>query len=179
MDAGWSGCSTIVTWLLAGFVAAAVAGGFATVKLGSEFLPQMDDGRILVKVKLPTGAALAETDRVLREIEQRIGDDKRIESLFAMAGGKAVGTVTFEVANEGELNLQLTPPEARKIGTAGLPRRAAPPRRQGAGAGRQGHGRADQGQGPAQAGRRRHRGENPGRRHRRSCSTWRARSRRA
>ena len=103
--------------VLAVFVASAVAGGYAVVKLGSEFLPQMDDGRILVKVKLPTGAALAETDRVLREIEAKLGDDKRIESLFAMAGGKAVGTVTFEVANEGELNLQLTPPEARKIST--------------------------------------------------------------
>ncbi|RJP70482.1 MAG: efflux RND transporter permease subunit, partial [Candidatus Abyssobacteria bacterium SURF_17] len=41
--------------------------------LGSEFLPQMDDGRIMVKVKLPTGASLAETDRVLAEIEKRIG----------------------------------------------------------------------------------------------------------
>ncbi|PIX96923.1 MAG: AcrB/AcrD/AcrF family protein [Hydrogenophilales bacterium CG_4_10_14_3_um_filter_63_21] len=103
--------------VLAVFAAVAVAGGYATVKLGSEFLPQMDDGRILVKVKLPTGAALAETDRVLRDIEAKLGGDKRIESLFTMAGGKAVGTVTFEVANEGELNLQLTPPEARKIST--------------------------------------------------------------
>ncbi|BAN36879.1 RND transporter, HAE1/HME family, permease protein (plasmid) [Sulfuricella denitrificans skB26] len=103
--------------VLAVFIVTAVAGGFATVKLGSEFLPQMDDGRILVKVKLPTGASLAETDRVLRDIEQRIGGDKRIESLFAMAGGKAVGTVTFEIANEGEINVQLLPGEARTIST--------------------------------------------------------------
>ena len=102
---------------LAVFIAAALAGGFATTKLGSEFLPQMDDGRILIKVKLPTGASLAETDRVLRDIEQRIGDDKRIESLFAMAGGKAVGTVTFEIANEGEINIQLLPRAARGIST--------------------------------------------------------------
>jgi len=99
------------------FVAAAVAGGYAMTRLGSEFLPQMDDGRILVKVKLPTGAALAETDRVLRDIEARIGEDPRIESLFAMAGGKAVGTVTYEIANEGEINIQLRPPEARGIST--------------------------------------------------------------
>jgi len=103
--------------VLAGFIVAAVAGGFVMVRLGSEFLPQMDDGRILVKVKLPTGAALAETDRVLRDIEQRIGGDKRIESLFAMAGGKAVGTVTFEIANEGEINIQLLPREKRTIST--------------------------------------------------------------
>jgi HAE1 family hydrophobic/amphiphilic exporter-1 len=103
--------------VLAVFIAAALAGGYATTRLGSEFLPQMDDGRILVKVKLPTGAALAETDRVLRDIEQRIADDKRIESLFAMSGGRAVGTVTFEVANEGELNIQLLPRDARTIST--------------------------------------------------------------
>jgi len=99
------------------FVVLALAGGYGMVRLGSEFLPQMDDGRIMVKVKLPTGAALGETDRVLQEVEARIGDDKRIESLFAMAGGRAVGTVTYEVANEGELNLQLVPREARDIST--------------------------------------------------------------
>jgi len=101
------------------FVLIAVAGGYMMSRLGSEFLPQMDDGRIMVKVKLPTGAALAETDRVLQEIEARIGGDKRIESLFAMAGGRAVGTVTYEVANEGELNLQLVAPKARGISTIG------------------------------------------------------------
>ena len=105
--------------VLAVFVLIAVAGGYMMSRLGSEFLPQMDDGRIMVKVKLPTGAALAETDRVLQEIEARIGGDKRIESLFAMAGGRAVGTVTYEVANEGELNLQLVAPKARGISTIG------------------------------------------------------------
>ena len=41
-------------------------------RLGSEFLPAMDDGRIMVKVKLPTGASVAETDKVLAQIEARI-----------------------------------------------------------------------------------------------------------
>jgi len=77
----------------------------------------MDDGRIMVKVKLPTGASLAETDRVLRDLERRIGDDKRIESIYAMAGGKAVGTITFEIDNEGELDIQLVPPAARMVST--------------------------------------------------------------
>lgn len=103
--------------VIALFLVILVSGGFAATRLGSEFLPQMDDGRIMVKVKLPTGAAVAETDRVLRQIEKQIGADPRIESLFAMAGGRAVGTVTYEVANEGEINLQLLPREARNIST--------------------------------------------------------------
>lgn len=104
--------------VLAVFVVIAVAGGFAMNRLGSEFLPQMDDGRIMVKVKLPTGAALAETDRVLQQVEARLKEDKRIASLFSIAGGRPVGTVTFETANEGEVNLQLVPRADRGISTA-------------------------------------------------------------
>lgn len=112
--------------VIALFLAILVAGGYGATRLGSEFLPQMDDGRVMVKVKLPTGAAVAETDRILREIEKKIGEDPRIESLFAMAGGRAVGTVTYEVANEGELNLQLQPREARDISTSEFIRQLRP-----------------------------------------------------
>ncbi len=86
-------------------------------RIGSEFLPRMDDGRIMVKVKLPTGASLAETDRVLAEIEKRIGRDNRIDSLFILSGGKVWGLYTYEIANEGELNIQLVPPHRRDITT--------------------------------------------------------------
>jgi multidrug efflux pump subunit AcrB len=107
--------------VLAVFVVAALAGGYAMTLLGSEFLPQMDDGRIMVKVKLPTGAALAETDRVLLDLERQIRANKSlatsIESIYAMAGGKAVGTITNEIANEGELDLQLVPPDRRSLST--------------------------------------------------------------
>lgn len=105
--------------VLAGFIVVAIAGAFVITRLGSVFLPQMDDGRVLVKVKMPTGASLAETDRVLAAIEQQVGGDKRIASLFTLAGGKAVGTVTYEIANEGELNIQLVPRDARTISTLG------------------------------------------------------------
>jgi hydrophobe/amphiphile efflux-1 (HAE1) family protein len=87
-------------------------------RLGTEFLPQMDDGRIMVKVKLPTGASMAETDRVLAKIEQSIGDDDRIESLFTLSGGKVWGLYTYEIANEGELNIQLVPRHARAVSTS-------------------------------------------------------------
>ncbi|HBG18715.1 MAG TPA: AcrB/AcrD/AcrF family protein [Desulfobulbaceae bacterium] len=112
--------------VIALFLAILVAGGYGATRLGSEFLPQMDDGRVMVKVKLPTGASVAETDRLLRQIEKQIGEDPRIESLFAMAGGRAVGTVTYEVANEGELNLQLLPREARDISTTEFIRQLRP-----------------------------------------------------
>jgi len=85
--------------------------------LGSEFLPAMDDGRVLVKVKLPTGASVAETDRILLDIEGKIAGDPLIESYFTLAGAKVVGLYAFEIANEGEINIQLVPRHKRKIGT--------------------------------------------------------------
>lgn len=99
------------------FVAALIAAVWLSGRLGSEFLPQMDDGRIKVKVKLPTGASVAQTDRVLSQIEKRIGGDERIQSLFALSGGKVWGLYTYEIANEGELNIQLVPRHLRDIST--------------------------------------------------------------
>ena len=99
------------------FVGILVVAVFLMGSLGSEFLPQMDDGRIMVKVKLSTGASLAETDAVLADIEKRIGADERIESLFTLSGGKVWGLYTYEIANEGELNIQLVPRHRRKLST--------------------------------------------------------------
>ncbi len=84
-------------------------------KLGSEFLPAVDDGRIMIKVKLPTGAALSETDRILAQLESLIANDPIIESSFTLVGGKVWGLYTYEIANEGEIDIQLVPKHARKI----------------------------------------------------------------
>lgn len=97
-----------------GFLLAAV---FIAGQLGSEFLPKMDDGRIMVKVKLPTGTSVAETDRVLKKIEERIGQDDNIESMFTLSGGKVWGLYTYEIANEGEIDLQLVPRSERNLST--------------------------------------------------------------
>ena len=103
--------------IILAFVGVLVLAGLLMDRLGSEFLPQMDDGRIMVKVKLPAGASLAETDRILAEIEKEIGEDDRIESLFTLSGGKVWGLYTYEIANEGELNIQLVPRHARNLST--------------------------------------------------------------
>ena len=85
--------------------------------VGSEFLPRMDDGRVMVKVKLPTGASLAQTDQVLKQIEAKLTGDPLIESMFTLAGGKVWGLYTYEIANEGELDIQMVARGERKIST--------------------------------------------------------------
>jgi len=99
------------------FAALLLAAVWLVGSLGAEFLPRMDDGRIMVKVKLPTGASLGETDLVLRRIEEKIGEDPTIESSFTLVGGKVWGLYTYEIANEGEIDIQLVPRARRKVST--------------------------------------------------------------
>ncbi|PJB79259.1 MAG: AcrB/AcrD/AcrF family protein, partial [Acidobacteria bacterium CG_4_9_14_3_um_filter_49_7] len=99
-------------------------GGLKSV--GSEFLPKMDDGRIMIKVKLPTGTSVQETNRVLREAEKILADDPLIESAFTLAGGKVWGLYTYEISNEGEIDIQLVPRRARDITTAEYIRKIRP-----------------------------------------------------
>ena len=105
-------------WMVTGtFIVILIAAGLLSTRLGSEFLPRLDDGRIAVKVKLPTGASVEQTDQALRQAEAKLSGDPLIQSMFTLVGGKVRGVNTYEIANEGALNLQLVPRDVRKLST--------------------------------------------------------------
>ncbi len=99
------------------FVAMLSLAGWLLGSVGGEFLPMVDDGRVMVKVMLPTGASVSETDRVLRQVEQQIADDPLIENAFSLAGARVQGLYTYEVANEGQIDIQLIPKSQRPVST--------------------------------------------------------------
>ena len=104
----------IVMILVLGFF---VLGIYFLQQIGSEFLPKADDGLIMVKVKMPTGTSMEQTDKVIQQIENVIKEQPGIEKYSALSGGKVWGLVTYEIANEGEVDIQLVPPSKRKINT--------------------------------------------------------------
>ena len=108
------------------FVLVLIVGALTIQKLGSEFLPQMDDGRVMVKVRLPTGASVWQTDKALHRIEALIADDPLVESYFTLVGGKVLGIYTYLIANEGEINVQLIPRNKRKLSTKAYMKRIRP-----------------------------------------------------
>ncbi|MFN2355792.1 MAG: efflux RND transporter permease subunit, partial [Desulfopila sp.] len=87
-------------------------------RVGTEFLPMMDDGQLMIKVKLPVGASVEETNHALSKIEARISDDPNIESIFRLSGGQVRGLYTYEISNEGQLDIQLVPRAKRQVSTA-------------------------------------------------------------
>ncbi len=105
-------------WLvLLGFVSLLALAVLLLGSVGGEFLPLVDDGRVMVKVKLPTGASVAETDKALARIEKMLEGDPLIASTLTLAGGQVKGLTTYEIANEGQIDIQLVPKGERSIGT--------------------------------------------------------------
>ena len=55
---------------------------------------QVHDGRIMVKLRMPSGTSVAETDRVLAAIEKELDGVPHVRSVFALAGGRVWGLAT-------------------------------------------------------------------------------------
>jgi len=105
-------------WLVVALALMVFAVGvWLAAQSGTQFLPKLDDGRVMVKLKMPSGVSLAEVDRILTRVENRLEGLPEIESMFRLAGGRVFGLYTLEVGNEGNLNIQLMPRSQRDIST--------------------------------------------------------------
>ena len=114
-------------WLLLAVFALLFVGGFGLAKrTGSEFLPKVDDGRVMVKLKMPAGTSVGETDRILARVEEQLAGLPEIESVFTMAGGRVWGLATYEIAQEGEVDILLVPKSKRNISTAAFVEKIKP-----------------------------------------------------
>ncbi|MFZ2053666.1 MAG: efflux RND transporter permease subunit, partial [Candidatus Aminicenantales bacterium] len=94
--------------------------------LGSELLPKVDDGRVMVKVLMPAGTSVQEMSRILSVVEEKIQGLPEIQSVFSLAGGRVWGLATLEVAYEGEVDIQLVPKSRRSLSTAAFVKKIGP-----------------------------------------------------
>jgi len=105
-------------WLvLSVFVILMIASVILFRNLGSEFLPKVDDGRVMIKVILPTGTSVARCDSLLARIESVVANDPYVDRYFTLSGGKVWGLVTYEIANEGQIDIELKPKSRRPFST--------------------------------------------------------------
>jgi len=108
-----------VKWLVVALAVAVFAAGiWLAAQSGTQFLPKLDDGRVMVKLKMPSGTSVGEVDRILTRVENGLEGLPEIESTFRLSGGRVFGLYTLEVGNEGNLNIQLVPRSRRDITTA-------------------------------------------------------------
>ena len=76
--------------------------------LGSEFLPQFDEGAFILDYVAPPGASLLETDRLLRHVERLLKETPDVES-FSRRTGLQLGLAGVTEPNTGDFAVKLRP----------------------------------------------------------------------
>ncbi len=88
-------------------------------RLGTEFLPPVDDGQVGVNLRLPPGTPPERNDAAARMIEREIQDMPHVESIFAMVGGHLSGGVISERPGTANIQVRLVPADERAEWSAG------------------------------------------------------------
>ena len=83
-------------------IAAAI---FIIPKLPSGFLPDMDEGSIVLDYKSPPGTSLEETVRMLKEVDKILDETPEVEK-YSRRTGTQMGFFITE-ANDGDYLIQL------------------------------------------------------------------------
>lgn len=101
-------------WLAAACLVLIVGTYFAFQSLGSNLLPNMDEGGFTLDYFTPPGTSLTETDRVLRHVEQILKSTPEVESVTRRTGLQLSPTAVTE-ANRGDFTVKLKDKRSRGI----------------------------------------------------------------
>ncbi|HSB15269.1 MAG TPA: efflux RND transporter permease subunit [Bryobacteraceae bacterium] len=82
-------------------------------RLGSGFLPEMDEGAFVLDYRTPAGTSLQETDRVLRHIEQFVKETPEIESYSRRTGARLA--LAIAEPNTGDFLIKLKKDRRRSL----------------------------------------------------------------
>ncbi len=99
-------------WLVIVLTVAVLAGSYLLYRsLGSEFLPAFDESAFVLDYLAPSGASLAETDRLLKHVEELLLETPEVES-YSRRTGLELGLFITE-PNTGDFAVKLKPGHAR------------------------------------------------------------------
>jgi CzcA family heavy metal efflux pump len=91
-----------------------VGSGFAYLGLGSDQLPEMDEGGFIVDYIMPAGSSLTETNRVLEHVDQILRSLPEVESTSRRTGLQ-MGLAAVTEANTGDITVKLKSHRSRGI----------------------------------------------------------------
>jgi len=101
--------------LLAGSSVVIVVLAFGCYKLlGSDLLPEMDEGGFILDYFTPSGSSLAESDRILQHIEEIVRSQPEVESTSRRTGLQ-LGLAAVTEANRGDFTVKLKRDRKRDI----------------------------------------------------------------
>ena len=101
--------------LLAVFTAVLIAASyFCFAGLGSDLLPQMDEGGFILDYIMPAGSSLEETNRVVSSVERILRTTPEVESTSRRTGLE-LGLATVTEANRGDVAVKLKRKRSRGV----------------------------------------------------------------
>src|SRR5215468_2560815 len=92
-----------------------VAGGLAARRLGMEFLPELDEGDLVIFVEMPPSVALAKGQEILRDVRNRLLKFPEVTATLSEQGHPEDGT-DDEGTNMSETFVRLKPPDEWRPG---------------------------------------------------------------
>jgi CzcA family heavy metal efflux pump len=98
--------------LLAGVGVLILVAVLLYTRVGSGFLPHMDEGGFVIDYLSPPGSALEETDRMIRKVEKIVADTPEVAS-FSRRTGAELGLFATQ-PNKGDVLVRLKPRGQRK-----------------------------------------------------------------
>src|SRR6185312_1230478 len=82
--------------------------------LGSDLLPEMDEGGFILDYLTPAGSSLEETNRVLNHVEQIVRQSPEVESMSRRTGLQ-LGLAAVTEANRGDFSVKLKKKRDRSV----------------------------------------------------------------
>jgi CzcA family heavy metal efflux pump len=101
----WVGCICLL-------LVAATWGGYRL--LGSDLLPQMDEGGFILDYIMPAGSSLNETNHVLDQVEHILRSEPEVE-ITSRRTGLQMGFAAVTEANTGDFTVKLNPHRHRSV----------------------------------------------------------------
>jgi len=95
-------------WILGGSLLLIAVSYLGYRSLGSDLLPAMDEGGFIIDYIMPAGSSLAETDRVIRHVEQILRSSRDVASTSRRTGLQ-LGLAAVTEANTGDVSVKLKP----------------------------------------------------------------------
>jgi len=89
-------------------------------RLGTEFLPQLDDGQVEARMWLPAGTSPEQTNLASTMIEEALQEMPHVQSVFSMTGGHLFGGTVSERPGFARMSVMLTDAATRPEMPGGL-----------------------------------------------------------
>jgi CzcA family heavy metal efflux pump len=101
-------------WLGLACLLLVIATYFGYKTLGSDLLPEMDEGGFILDYIMPAGSSLSETNRVLQHVERILRTEPEVESTSRRTGLQ-MGLAAVTEANTGDFTVKLKSKRSRAI----------------------------------------------------------------